>query len=102
MLGFYEIDGGAGNAVLASGDTRLVLREVAEAAPVSRRLVHLNLEVGDVEAAYEELSERASGSPTRPGRSTGARGWSSGRPPSATPTATASPSPSGANTRPTR
>lgn len=55
MLGFLEIDGGEGNAVLASGDTRMVLREIKEVSPVNRRLVHLNLEVGDVMAVYEDL-----------------------------------------------
>ncbi|MFK3984046.1 VOC family protein [Micromonospora sp. NPDC050397] len=55
MLGFFEIDGGDGNAVLASGATRIVLRAIADVAPINRRLVHLNLEVGDVEAVYEEL-----------------------------------------------
>ncbi|MEU4475370.1 VOC family protein [Micromonospora sp. NPDC023888] len=55
VLGFTEVDQGAGNAVLASGTTRLVLREVTEAAPISRRLVHVNLEVNDIEAAYERL-----------------------------------------------
>ncbi|MFF5057171.1 VOC family protein [Micromonospora sp. NPDC000663] len=55
MLGFTEVDQGAGNAVLASGTTRLVLREVTGAAPISRRLVHVNLEVDDIEAAYERL-----------------------------------------------
>ncbi|MGN9809114.1 VOC family protein [Micromonospora sp. BQ11] len=54
-LGFTEVDRGAGNAVLASGATRLVLREVTEAVPVSRRLVHVNLEVDDIEAAYGRL-----------------------------------------------
>jgi catechol 2,3-dioxygenase-like lactoylglutathione lyase family enzyme len=58
MLGFHEIDGGDGNAILASGDTRLVLRVVPSAAPVNRRMVHLNLEVGDVQAAYEELRSK--------------------------------------------
>ncbi|HEU4426176.1 MAG TPA: VOC family protein [Pilimelia sp.] len=58
MLGFYEIDGGEGNAVLASGDTRLVLRTVHGGAPVNRRVVHVNLEVGDVEAVYEELKAK--------------------------------------------
>jgi catechol 2,3-dioxygenase-like lactoylglutathione lyase family enzyme len=58
MLGFYEIDGGEGNAVLASGDTRLVLRTVFEGSPVNRRVVHINLEVGDVEAVYEELKAK--------------------------------------------
>jgi catechol 2,3-dioxygenase-like lactoylglutathione lyase family enzyme len=57
MLGFTEVDQGAGNAVLASGATRLVLREVTGAAPISRRLVHVNLEVDDIEAAYERLRE---------------------------------------------
>lgn len=54
-LGFVEIDGGEGNAVLASGTTRLVLRSVPDVAPVNRRLVHLNLEVDDVHAVYERL-----------------------------------------------
>ncbi|MEV4660297.1 VOC family protein [Micromonospora sp. NPDC049301] len=57
MLGFTEVDQGAGNAVLASGTTRLVLREVTGAAPISRRLVHVNLEVDDIEAAYGRLRE---------------------------------------------
>ncbi|MFI6785238.1 VOC family protein [Micromonospora sp. NPDC050276] len=57
MLGFSEVDQGAHNAVLASGTTRLVLREVTGAAPISRRLVHVNLEVNDIEAAYERLRE---------------------------------------------
>ncbi|MET8043204.1 VOC family protein [Micromonospora sp. NPDC005215] len=55
VLGFSEVDQGAGNAVLASGTTRLVLREVTGAKPISRRLVHVNLEVNDIEAAYERL-----------------------------------------------
>ncbi|MEW2380128.1 VOC family protein [Micromonospora sp. NPDC047812] len=54
-LGFTEVDRGSGNAVLASGTTRLVLREVTEAAPISRRLVHVNLEVDDIGSAYERL-----------------------------------------------
>ncbi|MGK5523281.1 VOC family protein, partial [Micromonospora sp. URMC 107] len=54
-LGFTEVDRGSGNAVLASGTTRLVLREVTEAAPISRRLVHVNLEVDDIDSAYERL-----------------------------------------------
>ena len=41
--------------MLASGDTRMVLRAIRDVAPVNRRLVHLNLEVGDVEAVYEDL-----------------------------------------------
>ncbi|MDW5327333.1 VOC family protein [Plantactinospora sp. KLBMP9567] len=55
LLGFFEIDGGEGNAILASGATRLVLRAIREVAPINRRLVHLNLEVNDVTSFYEEL-----------------------------------------------
>ncbi|BCJ51621.1 hypothetical protein Asp14428_30960 [Actinoplanes sp. NBRC 14428] len=58
MLGFYEIDTGVGSAVLASGDTRLVLRTVHDLSAVSGRLIHLNLEVGDVEAVYEDLKRK--------------------------------------------
>jgi catechol 2,3-dioxygenase-like lactoylglutathione lyase family enzyme len=58
LLGFFEIDGGEGNAVLASGATRIVLRGIPDVAPINRRLVHLNLEVGDVEAVYEELRSK--------------------------------------------
>ncbi|MET7836076.1 VOC family protein [Micromonospora sediminicola] len=56
-LGFDELDRGEGNAVLSSGPTRLVLRRVTGAAPISRRLVHVNLEVDDIQAAYERLRE---------------------------------------------
>jgi catechol 2,3-dioxygenase-like lactoylglutathione lyase family enzyme len=58
MLGFYEIDGGPDTVILASGDTRIVLVAARDQAPVNRRLVHLNLEVGDVDAIYEELKIR--------------------------------------------
>jgi catechol 2,3-dioxygenase-like lactoylglutathione lyase family enzyme len=56
-LGFDEVDRGSGNAILASGATRLVLREVTGAAPISRRLVHVNLEVDDIQAAYQRLRD---------------------------------------------
>jgi catechol 2,3-dioxygenase-like lactoylglutathione lyase family enzyme len=56
-LGFDEVDRGSGNAVLASGATRLVLREVTGAAPMNRRLVHVNLEVDDIQGAYERLRD---------------------------------------------
>ncbi|MBL7256064.1 VOC family protein [Actinoplanes sp. LDG1-01] len=55
ILGFFEIDGGDGSAVLASGDTRLVLRTVHDLSTEAGRLIYLNLEVGDVEAVYQEL-----------------------------------------------
>jgi catechol 2,3-dioxygenase-like lactoylglutathione lyase family enzyme len=54
-LGFYEVDGGEGNLVLASGETRLVLRQATDLGTVNRRLVHLNLEVADIDAMYAEL-----------------------------------------------
>lgn len=57
VLGFDELDLGSGNAVLGSGATRLMLREITEAAPISRRLVHVNLEVDDIQAAYERLRD---------------------------------------------
>ncbi|WP_433529528.1 VOC family protein [Micromonospora sp. CA-263727] len=56
-LGFTEVDRGAGNAVLSSGATRLVLREVTGAQPISRRLVHVNLDVDDIQSAYERLRD---------------------------------------------
>ncbi|MGV9766548.1 VOC family protein [Micromonospora tulbaghiae] len=56
-LGFDELDRGEGNAVLSSGPTRLVLRRVTGAAPISRRLVHVNLEVADIQGAYERLRD---------------------------------------------
>lgn len=58
MLGFFEIDGGDGNAVLASGQTRLVLRSIPEVAPVNRRLMHLNLEVDDLQRVHDELRSK--------------------------------------------
>ncbi|MGK5742316.1 VOC family protein [Micromonospora sp. URMC 103] len=59
VLGFAEVDRGPSTAVLAYGATRLVLREAAEAARVSLRTAHVNLEVDDIQAAYERM--RAAG-----------------------------------------
>ena len=58
VLGFFEIDGGHGSAVLASGDTRLVLRTVQDLSAMTGRLIYLNLEVGDVDAVYAELRDK--------------------------------------------
>jgi catechol 2,3-dioxygenase-like lactoylglutathione lyase family enzyme len=58
ILGFFEIDSGRGSAVLASGATRLVLRTVHDLSAEAGRLIYLNLEVGDVEAVYEELKAK--------------------------------------------
>ncbi|NJC71659.1 VOC family protein [Planosporangium thailandense] len=55
LLGLTEIDGGQGSAILASGNARILLRQVADTPPVDRRVVHLNLEVDDVHEAYERL-----------------------------------------------
>lgn len=60
LIGLYEIDGGDNSAVLASGANRLVLREVAEATG-NRRLTHINLEVADLAAAHQRLSEQGLG-----------------------------------------
>ena len=98
MLGFSVIDRRRGNAVLASGAAGCC-SQVADMSPVDRRVVHLNLEVADVEALYEELKAKGVRSSTRPGWSTGATGWSCGRRRSATRTATPSRSPSGAIAR---
>lgn len=57
-LGFRQVDEGLGSAVLESGDGRIVLRRVVDMAPVDRRLVHLLLEVPDVQAAYDDLRSR--------------------------------------------
>ena len=58
ILGFFEIDRGRGSAVLASGDTRVVLRTVHDLSADVGRLIYLNLEVGDVEAVYQELKAK--------------------------------------------
>jgi catechol 2,3-dioxygenase-like lactoylglutathione lyase family enzyme len=55
VLGFQQVDMGLGSAVLEAGDGRILLRRVVDMAPVDRRLVHLLLEVPDVQAAYDEL-----------------------------------------------
>jgi catechol 2,3-dioxygenase-like lactoylglutathione lyase family enzyme len=55
LLGLTEIDSGVGSAVLASGNARILLRQVTDTRPVDRRVVHLNLEVDDVHEAYERL-----------------------------------------------
>jgi catechol 2,3-dioxygenase-like lactoylglutathione lyase family enzyme len=58
VLGFFPIDRGSGSAVLASGDTRLVLRTVHELSADAGRLIYVNLEVGDVDAVYQELKAK--------------------------------------------
>lgn len=58
LLGFDELDSGRGNAVLASGSTRIVLRKADDLTPGNRRLTHLNLEVDDLDSVYRQLQER--------------------------------------------
>jgi catechol 2,3-dioxygenase-like lactoylglutathione lyase family enzyme len=58
LLGFDELDSGRGNAVLASGSTRIVLRMADDLTPGNRRLTHLNLEVDDLDGVYRQLQER--------------------------------------------
>jgi catechol 2,3-dioxygenase-like lactoylglutathione lyase family enzyme len=55
ILGLGEVDMGRGSAVLSRGEARILLKRVTDLQPVDRRIVHLNLEVPDVHAAYEEL-----------------------------------------------
>ncbi|GGK40872.1 hypothetical protein GCM10010124_37130 [Pilimelia terevasa] len=58
VLDFATIDRGPDLAILASGDTRLLLRTAAgDGAP--RGAGHLNLEVGDIDASHQAL--RAAG-----------------------------------------
>ncbi len=54
-LGFELADSAPGGAVLAYGGGRLVLRPQADMSPVDRRVIHLHIEVPDVEVAYQEL-----------------------------------------------
>jgi resuscitation-promoting factor RpfA len=59
LLGFYEIDSGHNSAVLASGETRIVLHRADEkGATTNRRLTHLNLEVSDLDAVYRDLRRK--------------------------------------------
>lgn len=55
LLGFDEIDSGRGSAVLASGDTRIVLRRADSASSGMRHVTDLDLEVGDLDLVYRNL-----------------------------------------------
>ncbi len=55
ILGFEVADRTAGGAVLTYGGGRLLLRHQADMSPVDRRVVHLHIEVPDVDAAYRDL-----------------------------------------------
>jgi resuscitation-promoting factor RpfA len=58
LLDFTVVDSDPGSAVLSYGGGRVVLRRVLDMSPVDRRLVHLHLEVGDVDQAYRELRDK--------------------------------------------
>jgi catechol 2,3-dioxygenase-like lactoylglutathione lyase family enzyme len=58
VLGLAEVDTGRNSAVLARGESRILLKRVGDLQPVDRRIVHLNLEVPDVQAAYDELKTK--------------------------------------------
>jgi tetratricopeptide (TPR) repeat protein/catechol 2,3-dioxygenase-like lactoylglutathione lyase family enzyme len=66
-VGLIELDSSRSSAVLACGDARIVLRQVADMPPIDRRVVHLNLEVPDVSEAYERLRNRGVEFVHRPG-----------------------------------
>jgi len=55
LLKFTVTDHNASSAVLTYGGGRVVLRRVVDMSPVDRRVVHLHLDVPDVDAAYQEL-----------------------------------------------
>jgi catechol 2,3-dioxygenase-like lactoylglutathione lyase family enzyme len=57
-LGLQEIDTSRSSAVLAFGEARVILRQVTDMPPIDRRLVHLNLDVPDVQEAYDRMRER--------------------------------------------
>ncbi len=53
--GLILVDSGSTSATLARGDAHILLRRATDPPPVDRRIVHINLEVSDVHAVYEEL-----------------------------------------------
>ena len=58
ILGLDEIDTSPASAVLAFGDARVILRQVSDMPPIDRRVVHLNLDVSDVQEAYDRLKAK--------------------------------------------
>lgn len=59
VLDFAAVDRGPRTAVVAAGETRLILYCAPHEGQGPRRLVHLNLEVGDIRASHAAL--RAAG-----------------------------------------
>jgi catechol 2,3-dioxygenase-like lactoylglutathione lyase family enzyme len=58
LLGFEVVDHTSDQVVLAYSGKRLVLRPKVDASPVNLRVIHLHIEVPDVQAAYQELKAK--------------------------------------------
>ncbi len=58
VLDFALVDQNAGSAVLAYGGGRVLLRRVADMSPVDRRVVHLHVNVPDVDSAHARLKTK--------------------------------------------
>jgi catechol 2,3-dioxygenase-like lactoylglutathione lyase family enzyme len=58
LLGFFEIESGPDMALLEARTGRLVLRQRDDTHATPPRLMHLSLEVNDIEAAYRNLARR--------------------------------------------
>ena len=58
VLGFFEIESGPDMVLLEARTGRLVLQQREGTAVRSPRLMHLTLEVNDIDAAYQTLSNR--------------------------------------------
>jgi catechol 2,3-dioxygenase-like lactoylglutathione lyase family enzyme len=57
-VGFSVVDSGANVVVLAYGEGRILLRQLADMSPVDRRVSHLHLRVPDVDSSYRDLKAR--------------------------------------------
>jgi catechol 2,3-dioxygenase-like lactoylglutathione lyase family enzyme len=57
-LNFTVTHHNTSSAVLTYGGGRVVLRRVIDMSPVDRRVVHLHVDVPDVDAAYQELRSK--------------------------------------------
>lgn len=58
LLEFTVADRNSSSAVLTYGGGRVVLRRVVDMSPVDRRVVHLHLDVPNVDDAYQELRDK--------------------------------------------
>jgi catechol 2,3-dioxygenase-like lactoylglutathione lyase family enzyme len=58
QVGFEVVDSGANVAVLAYGEGRILLRQLADMSPVERRVSHLHIRVSDVDLSYKDLKAR--------------------------------------------